>query len=337
MALTGEVSDLSLGELIEFFCNQRKTGRLKLIYPSGPAYFYLQSGSVVHARIGDLRGIEAVYYALTLPNASFNFSPAFEAPEQTINQPWTSVVLEGLRRMDEGIKPRNPFPVAANEVEKAKSADAGAQPKLVAAEKVTQVPFVPRSDSAAKPEKEAFFAHTVGAAQGASRPWNVPLVAGALVLILAAIGLPWGWYARSKARAASQAAALQTQTAAPVPETPPAATVETAASEVAPAPVPQDSPATAEADLAAKRQREARARERTRAAEAAATLNPSSTVKPQPAANPGAKRVTVQVTYDENGRVTQATGGDPTALRIARQKRFPAGKPGSATVTIPIN
>src|SRR5712691_7149180 len=109
MALTGELSDLSLAELIEFFCNQRKTGRLKVVYTSGPGYFYLQAGSVVHARIGALRGIEAVYYALTLPNASFTFSPAFEAPEQTINQPWTSVVLEGLRRMDEGIQPRNPF------------------------------------------------------------------------------------------------------------------------------------------------------------------------------------------------------------------------------------
>src|SRR5205823_7665161 len=110
MALTGELSDLSLAELIEFFCNQRKTGRLKVIYSVGPGYFYLQSGSVVHARIGILRGIEAVYYALTLPNASFTFSPAFEPPEHTINQPWTSVVLEGLRRMDEGICARSPFP-----------------------------------------------------------------------------------------------------------------------------------------------------------------------------------------------------------------------------------
>src|SRR2546430_4185013 len=110
MALTGELSDLSLAELIEFFCNQRKTGRLKVVYSDGPGYFYLQAGSVVHARIGVLRGIEAVYYALTLPNASFTFSPAFEAPEQTINQPWTSVVLEGLRRMDEGLTPGDPFP-----------------------------------------------------------------------------------------------------------------------------------------------------------------------------------------------------------------------------------
>src|SRR5258707_6125207 len=110
MALTGELSDLSLAELIEFFCNQRKSGRLKLIYSIGPGYFYLQAGSVVHARIGSLRRIEAVYYALTLPNASFTFSPAVEAPGHTINQPWTSVVLEGLRRMDEGVQPGDPFP-----------------------------------------------------------------------------------------------------------------------------------------------------------------------------------------------------------------------------------
>jgi hypothetical protein len=43
------------------------------------------------------------------------------------------------------------------------------------------------------------------------------------------------------------------------------------------------------------------------------------------------------VTYDESGRVTQASGGDASAVRIARQKRFPAGKAGPATITIPIN
>jgi hypothetical protein len=51
----------------------------------------------------------------------------------------------------------------------------------------------------------------------------------------------------------------------------------------------------------------------------------------------GAKKITVTVTYDESGRVTQASGGDASAVRIARQKRFPVGKAGSATITIPIN
>src|SRR3979490_1117254 len=146
MALTGELSDLSLAELIELFCNQRKTGRLKVIYSVGPGYFYHQAGSVVHAKIGVLRGIEAVYFALTLPNASFTFSPAFDAPEQTINQPWTSVVLEGLRRMDEGIKPADPFPDGHNVVEDLKAAELETEepkpeePKVAELRAAAQVP-----------------------------------------------------------------------------------------------------------------------------------------------------------------------------------------------------
>src|SRR5213080_3142726 len=110
MPLTGHLSDLSLSELIEFFCNQRKTGCLNVLYPQGHGSFYLQSGSVVDAKIGVLRGIDAVYYALTLPNAAFEFKGSSETPERTINQPWTQVVLEGLRRLDEGIIPADAFP-----------------------------------------------------------------------------------------------------------------------------------------------------------------------------------------------------------------------------------
>src|ERR671927_424643 len=87
MALTGHLSDLSLSELIEFFCNQRKTGRLKVLYPQGAGYFYLQSGSVIDARIGVLHGIDAVFYALTLPNATFEFSVEAQPGNRTINQP----------------------------------------------------------------------------------------------------------------------------------------------------------------------------------------------------------------------------------------------------------
>src|ERR1041384_5151288 len=110
MALTGHLSDLSLSELIEFFCNQRKSGRLKVLYPQGAGYFYLQTGSVVDARIGVLHGIEAVFFALTLPNAEFEFSADVEAKTRTINQPLTQVVLEGLRRLDENIAPSVAFP-----------------------------------------------------------------------------------------------------------------------------------------------------------------------------------------------------------------------------------
>ena len=100
--------------------------------------------------------------------------------------------------------------------------------------------------------------------------------------------------------------------------------------------------------MAARREREARERMRLAAEKAnamaraqdgaapAANTGTDAAKKPE-AQKPGPRMVSVQVTYDEAGRVTAASGGDSNALRIARQKRFPAGKAGSTTVTIPIN
>ncbi|HEV3468372.1 MAG TPA: DUF4388 domain-containing protein, partial [Pyrinomonadaceae bacterium] len=105
MALTGQLSDMSLAELIEFFCNQRKTGRLKIDYPRGHSVFFIKDGELVDAKVGALSGAEAVYFSLTLPNAAFDFSPDVHPNRRTISEPWTQVVLEGLRRLDEGRSP----------------------------------------------------------------------------------------------------------------------------------------------------------------------------------------------------------------------------------------
>ncbi|GAC1398780.1 MAG: hypothetical protein NVSMB56_13730 [Pyrinomonadaceae bacterium] len=101
MALNGQLNDLSLAELIEFFCNQRKTGRLNVAYKRGTGLFYLEEGELVDARIGNLIGVEAVYFALTLPNASFDFDAHERAAQRTIKHSWAHVILEGLRRYDE--------------------------------------------------------------------------------------------------------------------------------------------------------------------------------------------------------------------------------------------
>ncbi len=326
MALTGELNDLSLAELIEFFCNQRKTGRLKVIYPLGAGYFYLKNGSVIHAHLGDLRGIDAVFFALTQPNASFKFSPAFEAPEQTINQPWTSVVLEGLRRMDEGVAPRTPSVVTHDEEHEAE------REQVVKAGSVATTPVAKAAKSKSVKAKSSDDVKAFGVLLSSSesesfarRRWNPALVVAAVVAVIAAIGIPWGWYTHKRSvRMASEANAATSQM--------PTTTAMTTQTQTE-TPVPQAQPSTnpeTESELA-RRQREAKARERARFQEQAANNADS----PSPAASN--KRAVVTVTYDENGRVTAASGGDATALRIARQKRFPPGKPGSATVTIPIN
>jgi len=307
MALTGHLSDLSLSELIEFFCNQRKSGRLKVLYPKGPGYFYLHAGSVTDARIGVLHGIEAVYYALTLPNAEFEFSVDAESINRTINQPWTQVVLEGLRRLDENIAPGVAFPP-----------DYVPEP-----DELQNAPV----ESSSHSEVERSFAPAFLTFGKESMSRRKPLFIGAIVIAVlgsvAAIGVPAGWY-----RGKPAAAPAETVTQAPAPlntqaETPAQPQATTAEAQ----PTAEDP-----AELARRqRERERKAREQARNAE-----NPTPAPQPE-GVRPGAKRVVVTVTYDESGRVTQASGGDANALRIARQKRFPPGKAGSATIAIPIN
>jgi len=320
MALTGHLSDLSLSELIEFFCNQRKTGQLKVLYPQGPGYFYLQAGSVVDARIGVLRGIDAVYYALTLPNAKFEFGGASESSERTINQPWTQVVLEGLRRLDEGIVPTAAFP-----------------PDYHAENDLPGVRDQETSFTELESLRVPSFLSFMGTDSVGKRKF---VIAGAVVFAVlasvAAIGVPAGWYRHARtAAAASQAASTASTTEASSPVVAAVPNKEVASSERSPADDHSD-----EAAIAAKRQREkekARAREEKLSASPAPGSAPAVPTVVNEAGKPGSKRISVTVTYDESGRVTQASGGDASAIRIARQKRFPAGKAGSATITIPIN
>ena len=320
MALTGHLSDLSLSELIEFFCNQRKMGLLCVHYPKGSGYFYLQNGSVVDAKIGVLRGIDAVYYALTLPNAAFEFRAAAEPPERTINQPWTQVVLEGLRRLDEGIEPGEAFldtaPVTADKPAEPPKAVNVDKPSRVSRENL----HVPAFLSLIKPDS---LSHR--------KPLIAGLAASAVLVSVAVIGVPAGWYARGKAPVA---VISQPNPSAPVPAQP--EEVKESKTQPQPSPTETDPHAAEAAALAAKRQKE---RERAKAREEKVNnADPSrAAIAPSLNESKGARKVTVQVTYDESGRVVQAAGADPTALRIARQKRFPAGKAGTATVTIPIN
>src|SRR6187549_1423625 len=228
MALTGHLSDLSLSELIEFFCNQRKSGRLKVLYKQGAGYFYLQTGSVVDARIGVLSGIDAVYYALTLPNAEFEFNVDAEAHERTINQPWTHVVLEGLRRLDEGIAPEVAFPP-------------GFVPEP---DELASTPVEHFDDESHRSFSPAMFGF--GKEAGNRKPLFIGAIAVAVVASVAVIGVPAGWYSSKAKPAPVETTTATAQPTQSQPENPTPAPVE-----AAPA-APGEDPAAA----ALKRQRE---------------------------------------------------------------------------------
>ena len=372
MSLTGQLNDLSLGELIEFFCNQRKTGRLKVDYALAPGVFFVEAGELVDAKVGALNGAEAVYFAMTLPSASFDFSAGVRSSRRTINERWPGVVLEGLRRVDEGL------PAAAADAFHGNDSLDGAtldyldcvgetKPKPAAEEKppagavareideafeqaASPAPSSQAASAAQSQDATAPFSLTVESAttSGGSRRKAAFAAVAAVVVVCAVAAVPL-----SRRYAARNAPAPAVETKAD-DVTQPSAPAEAAPAENANAVTPTPDFA---AEEAARREREARdreARERARrqkeeaarrAEEEGGDASTSSTPKPATAAS-GPKTVRVQITYDEAGRVTQAAavGTSPgaeayasTAVRVARGRRFPAGKAGTTVVTIPIN
>ena len=369
MALTGQLSDMSLAELIEFFCNQRKTGRLKIDYPRGHSVFFIKEGELVDAKVGALSGPEAVYFSLTLPNAAFDFSPDVQATRRTIDNAWTQVVLEGLRRLDEGLSPTeadafggwspsetefvqmldqvdnldSPAPQRpAREKERAARAEASATREEPAAKE-------PREDA---PEPFSMMVESASGG-GSKKKFVLAAVAAAVLLACGVAAVP---LLKSSAAKPEAAAAAAPPSPAPAEVAPAEAAPAEVSGEAAPAPAAEADPAAA-AEAARREERERRERERrererredaaAKREEAAGALDGARPAPATPPAAPaGPRSVRVSVTYDEAGRVTAASvaGATPgaeaygsTAVRIARGKRFPAGKPGSTVITIPVN
>jgi hypothetical protein len=86
MVLTGHLDDQSLPDLIRTLRAQRKSGRLQVEYADAPGSFFFEDGQLVDAQLGSLRGLEALYAALALDGASFNFNPLVRPPERSIDR-----------------------------------------------------------------------------------------------------------------------------------------------------------------------------------------------------------------------------------------------------------
>jgi hypothetical protein len=101
VVLTGHLDDRPLPDLVRTLRAQRKSGRLQVEYPDAPGSFFFEDGQLVDAQLGSLRGVEALYAALSLRGASFNFNPLVRPPERSIDrqgQKFISDLVEVPRR-----------------------------------------------------------------------------------------------------------------------------------------------------------------------------------------------------------------------------------------------
>ncbi len=101
VVLTGHLSNYPLSDLVGILRHQRKTGRLTIEYPKSPGIFFFQEGELVDAQLNDLTGLQAICVALTKPEAAFNFNPLIQPSRRSIEPSFQRVVSELFGCWDE--------------------------------------------------------------------------------------------------------------------------------------------------------------------------------------------------------------------------------------------
>ncbi len=295
VVLTGHLSNYPLSDLVGILRHQKKSGRLLIEYPKGPATFFFQNGELIDARMNDLIGLQAICVALAQPEASFNFNPLIQSPRRSIEPSLQRAVSELFGCWDESAVQieSTATPVALEGDVPAKSLT-GRRTELLALPPGPSVLIQRRS---------------------------LILAAAAVVMVvgLSTVIAVTGGFKNNQ------------------PET---ASIQQPQGHVAPAAAPAESPKS-QAALAAvvKPKKQTKQEEKTAPQTVAAEAQPVK--EAEPSAQP--IRVVMQI---ENGRVLKASIANPKpgmdsyealALRIARQRRYPATQTGGETITINVS
>lgn len=100
-ALEGNLKMMSLASIVQINCEERNQAQLILNYQGQTGAIYFKNGEMIHAEVGERTGEEAVYELLEWENGSFQLKMGAEPSLRTIDTPWSGVILEGMRRIDE--------------------------------------------------------------------------------------------------------------------------------------------------------------------------------------------------------------------------------------------
>jgi hypothetical protein len=112
MGLRGDLSELPLPDLVQMTSVGGKTGRLVLFDEEGAVAGELtfREGRLVGAHCAELTAEKAFYALLAVKTGTFDFDPAAELDEDAFNLPTESLLMEGMRRLDETYRLRRRLP-----------------------------------------------------------------------------------------------------------------------------------------------------------------------------------------------------------------------------------
>jgi DNA-binding response OmpR family regulator len=103
--VAGSLTEMGLPEIVQVLCHGRKTGSLKIRSSREAGELHFVEGNLYNALWGSLRGPDAFYAMLALKGGDFVLDPNFKAPQRVIRESPEALLLEGMRRIDEGLTP----------------------------------------------------------------------------------------------------------------------------------------------------------------------------------------------------------------------------------------
>ena len=99
--VSGSLEEMGLPDVVQILFHSRKSGRLSVVSGEKKGEIQFSEGWIFDAVYADQRGEEAFYEMLNLSTGHFELDPNFRPTEQLIQASPESLLLEGMRRMDE--------------------------------------------------------------------------------------------------------------------------------------------------------------------------------------------------------------------------------------------
>lgn len=101
MGLQGSLRDMSVADIIQVNCQDKKTASATLTSNGKEAVIYFKDGAVIHAVADQMNGEEVIYKVLSWDEGEFVLDVGAQSPEVTIKRNWSGLLLEGAKRLDE--------------------------------------------------------------------------------------------------------------------------------------------------------------------------------------------------------------------------------------------
>lgn len=101
--VSGSLREMSLPDVVQVLANGRKTGRLSVVSSAKRGEIHFFEGQIHDARCGPRTGEDAFYALLELQEGTFSLDPTFVPESRVIHASAEGLLLEGMRRMDEGL------------------------------------------------------------------------------------------------------------------------------------------------------------------------------------------------------------------------------------------